>query len=283
MGTKVMRGGKMPRFRNRNIMLFPMVLILLNQLLAANATAITRDVVVSTAHQYSINYWYCTSSNANSTYNDFIAGTTYSGVPYNWGGYDTLSQFQSKINGGFVAGNSKERCGDYLCSHPDFAGVDCSGYVSRAWGTGHYTTRTLPGISTAVSWNNLRRGDVLNKEGSHVALFYSWSDTFKTKMWVYEATTAVNPDKVVYREISKTTVDTYTPRRYNGIQEWLGDLNWDGYVTVLDVVKIRQIVMGWVPYQACSDMNGDGWLSVLDVVKAKGMSIGSLSLVVCND
>jgi hypothetical protein len=56
---------------------------------------------------------------------------------------------------------------------PDVAGVDCSAFVSAAWGLSvHYTTAAIPAIAAAVAnpWD-LRPGDALNKPGSHVMLF----------------------------------------------------------------------------------------------------------------
>lgn len=272
----------MLRFRKLSTMFFITILILFQQLCSANLFAITRDVVKSTADLYENYFWDCSSSNANSTYNYFFGGDSYFGVAYNYGGFDEISDFQTKINNGVIAGNSREHCSGHLCIHRDFAGVDCSGYVSKTWGTGQHTTSDLPNISTAISWNDLRRGDILNKAGSHVRLFDSWK-TYPSQMWVYEATIppAADPATVIYRYISQDP--SYTPRRYNNIQERLADMNYDGAVNISDVTKIKLIAAELYPYQACSDINGDGRINVSDVMKAKRMSAGLDPLRLCTE
>jgi hypothetical protein len=91
------------------------------------------------------------------------------GIPYCWGCYGSLDQIRSKIDHGVLAGN--------ICTHnaprTDVAGVDCSAFVSAAWGlANHFTTDAIPAIAQPLSnaWD-LRPGDALNKPGSHVMLF----------------------------------------------------------------------------------------------------------------
>jgi len=91
------------------------------------------------------------------------------GVPYCWGCHGSLNQFRANIANGMLAGN--------VCTHnnprPDVTGVDCSAFVSAAWGLStHFTTAAIPGISTQLqnAWD-LQPGDALNKPGSHVMLF----------------------------------------------------------------------------------------------------------------
>jgi hypothetical protein len=91
------------------------------------------------------------------------------GIPYCWGCHGTLDQIRSKIEHGTLAGN--------ICTHnaprTDVTGVDCSAFVSAAWGlANHFTTDAIPAIAQPVpnAWD-LRPGDALNKPGSHVMLF----------------------------------------------------------------------------------------------------------------
>lgn len=55
---------------------------------------------------------------------------TYDSVSYNWGGFDTIAEFNNKIlSNKMKAGNVNDKSNPLLsCA----AGVDCSGYVSRA-------------------------------------------------------------------------------------------------------------------------------------------------------
>jgi hypothetical protein len=65
---------------------------------------------------------------------------------------------------------------------------DCSGYVSMAW---HLPTSmvtwTLPQVATRLhSLDDLRQGDMIDKESQHVVLFDSWVDSHHTVARVYE-------------------------------------------------------------------------------------------------
>lgn len=94
-------------------------------------------------------------------------------VPYRWGGYvKTLESFQVQLSEGRLAGNDCT-CRDTKCVYPKATGLDCSGFVSYAWGIGNYfTTASLPSIniSRAIPWRDLAPGDIVNKPGSHVRL-----------------------------------------------------------------------------------------------------------------
>jgi hypothetical protein len=107
------------------------------------------------------------------------------GVPYCWGCHGSLANFRQRIEAGTKAGN--------ICTHDaprfDVAGVDCSAFVSAAWGLSvHYTTAAIPAIAKPVEnpWD-LKPGDALNKPGSHVMLFLRFTPDRKAE--VMEAST----------------------------------------------------------------------------------------------
>jgi len=102
------------------------------------------------------------------------------GVPYCWGCHGSLANFRFQMERGVKAGN--------VCTHnsprSDVAGVDCSAFVSAAWGLGvHYTTAAIPSIAKPVTnpWD-LRPGDALNKPGSHVMLFLRFTPDRKAEV-----------------------------------------------------------------------------------------------------
>jgi hypothetical protein len=102
------------------------------------------------------------------------------GVPYCWGCHGSLANFRFQMDRGVKAGN--------VCTHnaprPDVAGVDCSAFVSAAWGLSvHYTTAAIPAIAKPLDnpWD-LKPGDALNKPGSHVMLFLRFTPDRKAEV-----------------------------------------------------------------------------------------------------
>ncbi|MBV9985125.1 hypothetical protein [Bradyrhizobium sp.] len=107
------------------------------------------------------------------------------GVPYCWGCHGSLANFRQRIEAGTMAGNVCTR----NAPRADVAGVDCSAFVSAAWGLSvHYTTAAIPAIARPVEnpWD-LKPGDALNKPGSHVMLFLRFTPDRKAE--VMEAST----------------------------------------------------------------------------------------------
>jgi len=175
----------------------------------------TRDEVIANASMYANLKWFCEKKNARKDYNLLIPGKQYRGVPYNWGGFDTTDKFEKKVKKGVVAGNYRKRCGSNLCVREDFAGLDCSGLISRSWGISRYSTTTFPGISIKITRELLQPGDILNSANKHVMLFDKFDDD--NQMWVYEAAAWVRiknapPAGVIYRSVD--VGDDYVPRRY---------------------------------------------------------------------
>jgi hypothetical protein len=102
------------------------------------------------------------------------------GVPYCWGCHGSLANFRQRLERGTMAGN--------VCTHnaprTDVAGVDCSAFVSAAWGLStHFTTAAIPSITTPLqnAWD-LRPGDALNKPHSHVMLFLRFTPDRKVEV-----------------------------------------------------------------------------------------------------
>jgi hypothetical protein len=102
------------------------------------------------------------------------------GVPYCWGCHGSLAQIGTKVGQGTLAGN--------VCTRDkprtDVAGVDCSAFVSAAWGLSrHFTTVAIPSITDPLdnAWD-LRPGDALNRPGSHVMLFLRFTADRKAEV-----------------------------------------------------------------------------------------------------
>lgn len=135
----------------------------------APAAAIDRGEVMARAKAFALHPWTATQANMTATcsaaYESVYVVGDFVGLPYDWGGYMTLFQFDQKILAGQGAG-SYPADGIRDCT----AGVDCSGFVSQAWQTGHYTTSSLDQISSAIDVASMLPGDVFNDAGYHVAM-----------------------------------------------------------------------------------------------------------------
>jgi len=97
-------------------------------------------------------------------------------------------------------------------------GMDCSAYVSAAWGVARYTTESIGWVSFPIAKEELRSGDAMNlqigrdPEGfGHIRLFEAWANEAHTLVWVYEET----PPRAVHRVVVYD--DRYQPIRLDGL------------------------------------------------------------------
>jgi MYXO-CTERM domain-containing protein len=136
----------------------------------AAAQTISSAEVITRARAFAEHPWYCTTANLTAScaadYESVYVPGPKLGLPYDWGGYMSLHTFDTGIHSGLGAG-SYSSDGILSCT----VGHDCSGFVSMCWGVGHYTTRSIPNITRAITHDALKRGDVLNDPGYHVVLF----------------------------------------------------------------------------------------------------------------
>jgi hypothetical protein len=160
----------------------------------------------------------CTGFNGRvrrPTYLHHKLGQEVRGIPYCWGCMGSLEQIRAKIERGVLAGN--------ICTHnnprTDVTGVDCSAFVSAAWGLStQYTTSAIPSIATRLSnpWD-LSPGDALNKPGSHVMLFLRFTPDRKAE--VMEASPGACNGRVcrnVY-PLASLLARGYAPVRYRAL------------------------------------------------------------------
>lgn len=147
------------------------------------------------------------------------------GVPYQWGGFDTLAAFDQKTRAGLAAGDAytaAKRAGLDSAVSQEATGIDCSGLISRCWRLDRsFSTRELPSLCQRLaSYDDLRPGDILNTHNAHVLLFAGWRDAARSRMVIYEA--GCHPTwRVVRRMIPRQAVQAkgYLPFRYRGIRD----------------------------------------------------------------
>jgi hypothetical protein len=144
-------------------------------------------------------------------------GQDVQGVPYCWGCQGSLPQFANKVQHGALAGNVCTR------NNPryDVIGVDCSSFVSAAWGLStHFTTAAIPSITTQVQnpWD-LKPGDALNKPGSHVMLFMGF--TADRQAQVLQASPGACNGRVCSSTypLAALLERGYQPRRFRGLAD----------------------------------------------------------------
>ena len=106
----------------------------------------------------------------------------------------------------------------YVWGGVQASGLDCSAFVSKAWGVSRKTTDNLSTVSHEISKDELQAGDALNlttgrdPEGDgHVRLFDRWADASHTKMYVYEET----PPRSIHHVINWDP--KYQPMRRNNV------------------------------------------------------------------
>jgi hypothetical protein len=137
------------------------------------------------------------------------------GIPYCWGCHGALGQIRDKITRGMLAGNVCTRD----APRPDTVGVDCSAFVSAAWGLAtHFTTMAIPAIARRLEnpWD-LQPGDAFNKPGSHVMLFLRFTPDRKAE--VMEASPGACNGRVcrnIY-PLASILARGYAPVRYRAL------------------------------------------------------------------
>ena len=140
------------------------------------------------------------------------------GMPYKWGGFDTIESFGAGIRNGKAAGDmydpDKRRLGGAaVSSHA--VGIDCSGFISRCWKLDKkYSTESLTSICIKLSsTDELKPGDIMDAEGGHVILFARWLDDNKTTALFYESSPYC---KVIGSTYSMTELKSegFRPLRY---------------------------------------------------------------------
>jgi soluble lytic murein transglycosylase-like protein len=187
----------------------------------------TRQEIINNAKAYANYQYHANQSNLTATTGEHTGGKIvitpikkpghYKGIPYKWGGNDSLATFQNGLNAGKKAGDicrpTSQNCQGYSASS-QAVGVDTSGFISQAWGLKRkYSTRSLPSIATPLnSMNDLQPGDIILKPG-HVMLF---SHKDSNLFYVYEPAHLVW--KVAQYAYTLSQLKAYKPYSYKGLE-----------------------------------------------------------------
>jgi hypothetical protein len=151
------------------------------------------------------------------------SGKPYAGVPYKWGGFDTIASFERGVRAGKAAGdlyNAEKRRKGGAAVSAAAVGLDCSGFISRCWGLSEkQSTRSIPALCQRLgSHTELRPGDVLNQPGGHVVLFVRWAGRTHTRFLCYEAE-PFSRVRLSERHAVEMIAAGYSPLRYRQMRE----------------------------------------------------------------
>jgi hypothetical protein len=183
----------------------------------------SRDSMMSVASEYVNNWKYLNSSNTDGACSGrckpryiTVPNAYYASVAYDWGGWDTVSAYNSFMHPNSYQAGDAPRTGCAATVEGCSKGTDCSGFVSRCWGlSSKQSTCTLRDISGQLtSILVLLPGDIVDKCGVHVVLFASYSGN---GLYAYESTTLSAYDRVVYTYSPYSRFSGYEPRRYYNV------------------------------------------------------------------
>lgn len=154
-------------------------------------------------------------------------GVENQGIPYQWGGFSSIEEFDAGLAQGYAAGDVLTPAKQIQSSQgiPSVSlgavGIGSSGFVSRCWGLSrNHSTRELSGIANRLdSYEDLLPGDILNLSGVHVILFEQFADDARKGVLGYEAGSPPSW-KVLYDHLPVSHLKRlgYVPMRYRMIE-----------------------------------------------------------------
>ncbi len=205
------------------------------------SNCVTRTQAVARAKTYEDMQWTASTPNWVNNCTTIPGGTTkyrtplaYSNngaktsIPYKWGGFTKWTDWlgfvsSGKKTGNYFTSNNSTCSGTAYSSDLDtyVIGVDCSGAVTRWWE--YYpkqSTNSLPDISTYLGLSNtqagfsaLKKGDIVNKAGSHTRMCI---DDNPTGTATFMEASGGNWN-VQHKSYSYTELTGYKSYRYNNI------------------------------------------------------------------
>jgi len=194
---------------------------------ATAVVTVTRNQAVATGDTYVQHQWTATPANlTNGIVTDpdgdlvqtpaWVVVGLNQAVPYKWGGYNTISYFDTGMASGYYAGDI------HTDGYSAYArGVDCSGFICRCWNTDTvYTTREMddpdygPITLPLASWDDIQAGDAIHKHG-HVRM--AIAGVQDGSILVVESAGTATDWRVGYSSYTLAELEGYTPRYYVGM------------------------------------------------------------------
>jgi len=215
---------------------------------------VTRDEALAIADTYVQHVWNCRAENLTNgriTVNGIEVETPpwieigqNQKIPYKWGGFHTLDQYDSGLL-------NNKYAGDIATSGVSSAavGVDCSGYVSRCWKlTSHYATSMMNSNTTLFTkvsdWNQFLPADAIHKVG-HVRLGVARNTD--GSILAVEAAGSGTGWKVDYRNYTLANLSDYTLLKYTGMSGGVSYLSQPELLTVSSLPG-DSVFITWTPF-----------------------------------
>ena len=183
----------------------------------AQAEELTREMILQDAEAFAEHIWTPSLDNVVAPCSDdwicdWEADVDVVGLPYDWGGYKTLEEFEQDLIDGLGAG-SHSRHGILDCT----TGLDCSGFVSQVWRCGRHTTSNMIEVSHPIDAADILPGDAYNKAGSHVVLWVEESPSGQPVF--YEATGDPISRTLLREDATWSYLEGYMPLRLNTLED----------------------------------------------------------------
>jgi cell wall-associated NlpC family hydrolase len=209
---------------NRSVAIAVLLFLVAASSFAQVGPSVTRDQVMASAQSYAYYQWTMRPANVRSACSNptwtrtfFAPNTTQQGVAYCWGGNDTISSFADGIARGGAAGNTCTNTEGNPYFRAGSYGVDCSGFVGRAWQLPRKSE--LLNVTTSVrnGFTGLKRGDIFLLGNSHTAMFSAFNGL--SGVQVIEAVAGHWKVSIDTTPLSYFSNNGYIARRYLGLQD----------------------------------------------------------------
>ncbi len=247
----------------------------------ASRTEALRIADTYVAHQYYCNSGNLAPSDVTGPDGDIVRTPAWliigmnARIPYKWGGFNTIAQFDAGLQNGRYAGDINT---NGVSSYA--VGVDCSGYVSRCWQMSyHASTAYMPEITTQyATWDDLKPGDAIHKVG-HVRLFVERNINGSFKV----VESAGRGWGVSYWSYTASDLGAYTPRYYNNMAD-----NYNAQrpiLTSVSQIDENTTQLNWdcdtngiFGYRVYGSSNGVNWIMGIDenTCKTKSLQIQNI-------
>ncbi|MCL5942102.1 MAG: hypothetical protein M1325_00995 [Actinobacteria bacterium] len=205
------------------------------------AISVTRDTIMNNTVQmnnyrwyYSLNSWdyyyipVDTNKVTRPTWLSYtMTGDYVTAIPYAWGGFDTdvthstntsWLDYGDAMSKDRFAGNINTSTGGYQSGT---AGVDCSGYVGRAWTLTAYKRndkQIVDSFGVEIAKTSIGPGDAADWYGHHILILGDWYDPASSGIMTKEANvTPPESGKVDYRTWDYFTANGYKFYKYKNL------------------------------------------------------------------